>query len=143
MTIQAGTSEPYAVVGLMDSSTGAKITDVDHTTSGLAIRYQLDNGTIGSLTPASMSAGGSHVAGGIYHRGDGDYVIGLSSATAASVGMLHVWVELDGAKSIPDRIRVVAYDPNVDALGAVKVGTVYEWDNKNSVLQDVEIKEKA
>lgn len=111
MSIQAGAADQYANVTILNTDGTAK-TDVTHSTSGLAIKYQRNNGSIVTLVAASMLAGGVHVDGGIYHVGDGSYKIGLPDAAVSAVGLLRVWTELADTKSIADSIPVVAYNPN-------------------------------
>lgn len=111
-TIQANSVDQYADVKILDASDGTEKTDVTDATAGLAIRYQIDNGSVGSLTPAAMTAGGAHAAGGIVHIGGGNYKIGLSDAMLTAASTIKVWTELAGASSIPDIVQVVGYDPD-------------------------------
>ena len=116
--IFAGSTDQYAEVKVWTVADGLPKTDITSATSGLAIKYQVGNGSIGTLTAASMSAGGSHADGGIYHIGNGSYKIGMTDALVASVGNLRVWIELTGCDSAPDQIRVVGYNPHAVAVGA-------------------------
>ncbi len=116
MTIQAGSTDQYATVQIMNTDGTAK-TDVTSATSGLSIKYQLDNGTVVTLTPVAMSAGGAHADGGIYHVDGGRYKIGLPDAAVSSVGKLCVWTTLTDTEFVEDEIAVVAYDPATANLG--------------------------
>lgn len=116
--IKSGSTDQFAVCKLWTAADGLARTDVTNATSGLAIKYQVDNGSIGSLSPVSMSAGGSHADGGIYHRGNGWYRIGLSDAIVASTGAVAVWLELTDCESTTADIRVVGYDADAVAVGA-------------------------
>ena len=109
MTIQAGSTDQYATVQIMNTDGTAK-TDVTSATSGLSIKYQLDNGTVVTLTPVAMSAGGAHADGGIYHIDGGRYKIGLPDAAVSAVGKLCVWTTLTDTEFVEDEIAVVAYD---------------------------------
>ena len=117
--IQAAATDQYATVKVWTTADGAPKTDITFATSGLAIKYQSGNGSIGSLTPVSMTAGGAHADGGLYHRGNGTYKIGLTDALVASAGELSVWIELTDCDSSTDDIRVVAYDPDATDIGAL------------------------
>lgn len=115
-TIKSGTSQPFALVRLSD---GEPKTDVTHSTVGLAIKYKIGNATPVTLTPVSMSAG-SYASGGIYHAGNGAYMIGLPVAivATASFATILVWVELADVECVDDEIQVVAYDATQVAVGA-------------------------
>lgn len=95
-------------------------------------------------TGASIYLNGSSTAGGgtLEHWRNGVWRYTPTQAET-DVPILEYVLEASDAVPLAGSIRTTNADPNVDALGAVKVGTVYEWDNKNSVLQDVEIKEKV
>ena len=108
---QINSADRFAEVELLDADTGASVTDVDHATADLDIKYQVNNGTPVTLSPAPMSAGGAHVAGGVYHVGDGRYKVGVPDAAFLALGDVVVWIEAPGLKCIADRLRVVKYDP--------------------------------
>jgi hypothetical protein len=126
--IKAASIDQYASIKLWTTADGLPKTDATHSTSGLSIKYQIGNAAVQSVTvggspaPASMSAGGAHADWGIYHRGNGWYVIGLADAVLATAGnSVTVWIELTDCDSAPAEIYVSAYDGALDALGANKV----------------------
>ena len=88
-----------------------------------------------------MSAGGAHVAGGIYHMGDGQYRIGLPDAALTTLGKLRVWTELTDTKCVADMIPVVAYDP---LTKLVQYGESARYTNDtDSSTEDVTITEPS
>ena len=117
-TIKSGTTQPYARIELSDST--GPVTDVSHSTPGLSIKYKVGNAAAVTLTPVAMTAS-NYTSGGIYHAGNGTYMIGLPAAlvTAASHDPISVWVELADVDSSRDEIQVVAYDATQVAVGAI------------------------
>lgn len=124
MIYQVGSEDVFANVSVFDNETGEPVTDLEiGSPLQPAIKYQVDNGSIVTLAPASMSAGGAHVDGGIYHVGAGDWKIGVPDAAFLAPGVVRVWLEKDGVKAVADALRVVDYDPEK----VVAEGRVYRW----------------
>ena len=123
--IKAASTDQYTECKLWTVADGLPKTDATFETSGLSIKWQINNAAIesatvaGSPAPATMSAGGAHADWGIYHVGNGWYKIGLADAVVETAGnRVRVWIELTDCDSAPAEIYVSGYDGALVAVGA-------------------------
>jgi hypothetical protein len=123
--VLAGSVDQFVSVEIWTTADGLPNTTLAYNTSGMSIKYQINNAAVqsvsvgGSPAPASMSAGGSHVDWGFYHIGNGLFQIGLPDALVATNGdRVKVWVEYTDSKSTTAIVQVEAINKNTVALGA-------------------------
>lgn len=83
--ILKGSTDQSTVIRIIDSTTGAPETAVEHDTSGIDLWYRREGATKTSLTEAALAAlDSAHSDGGIEHIGDGYYRLDLPDAAVAT-----------------------------------------------------------
>lgn len=118
----SGSTDQFAFVKMWTTADGVPNTTSVYNTSGLSVKWQLDNGTVNSMasgagTLASGAAGDAHSDGKFYHTGN-SYCIAMPDAAYASAGTLRVWIELASNDSVPWEVQIGAANPNAAAFGA-------------------------
>lgn len=118
--IKKGTTDVSTVIRIVDSTSGAPETAVEHDTSGIALWYRRDGATQTAITEAALaSLDAAHSDGGIEHIGDGYYRLDLPDAACATgVNGLLVGGTVTGMVVLGTYIPLVDHDP----YDAVRMG---------------------
>ncbi len=80
-----GSTDQSVVIRIVDAEDGTPEQAVEHDTSGIALWYRREGGSVTSITPAALAAANSaHSDGGIEHLDDGYYRLDPPDAAFAS-----------------------------------------------------------
>ena len=120
--IQKGSTDQSTVIRIIDSTTFAPETAVEHNTAGIDLWWRREAETKTAITEAALAAlDSAHSDGGIEHIGDGYYRLDLPDA-AVAVGAGENSVQIGGTVTgmivIGNEHALVDYDPYDDSTGA-------------------------
>lgn len=118
--IKKGSTDQSTEIRIIDSTTGAPETAVEHNTAGIDLWYRRAGAAKVSLTEAALAAlTTAHTDGGIEHIGDGYYRLDLPDAAfATGADSVLVGGAVTGMMVIGVSHPLVDYDPN----DAVRLG---------------------
>lgn len=84
-SIIKGSTDQSVIVRIVDATDGTPEQAVEHDTSGLALWYRREGGSLATITPVALAAANSaHSDGGIEHIDDGYYRIDVPDAAVAT-----------------------------------------------------------
>jgi len=124
--VKKGSTDRSVTIKIVDSTTGAPETAVEHNTSGIDLWYRREGAATTSITEAALTAlTDAHSDGGIEHVGDGYYRLDLPDAAfATGANYVDVGGAVTGMIVIGGRVRLVDYDPeDASTLGLTGVAT--------------------
>jgi len=111
--VKKGSTDRSVTLTIIDSTTGAKKTDVVYNSSGIDLFYRREGAAATSITEATLAAlTTAHADGGFLHIAAGEYRLDLPDAAFATGAN---YVDFGGAVTggiiIGGRVKLVNYDP--------------------------------
>jgi hypothetical protein len=118
--VKKGSTDKSTTIRIIDSTTGAPETAVEHDTAGIDLWYRREGATKTSITEAALAAlDSAHSDGGIEHIGDGYYRLDLPDAAwATGASYVTIGGTVTGMIVIGNEHALVNYDPE----DAVRLG---------------------
>lgn len=130
--IKAGTTDYQASVRVIDAVDGTPETGVAYNTSGVALWYRREGGSVVDITEVTQTVNGAHTDGGFVHEREGYCRLDLpDAAVATGAKFVDIGGTFTGMVVIGGRIRLRDYEATSDIAAAV---WAYVIENSKSAL---------